>query len=102
MINDIDFDIVSRNALFLLLALTVQDPQEAAEAILHCWYSACIRPVDWKHVSSLRAIIEDVCHKIAGRAPASLQEDLHIWELFSSLGLQERAMGGVTHILASA
>lgn len=73
MINDIDFDIVARNAIMLLLALTVEDHQEAAEAILHCWYSACIRPQDREHLLLLRPIIEDVCQKVSGRAAGSLQ-----------------------------
>lgn len=73
VINDIDFDVVARNAVMLLLALTIEDQQQAVETILHCWYSALIRPADFKHLESLHLLIEDVCVKISGRKAGSLQ-----------------------------
>lgn len=42
IINDMDFHVVARNVVMLLLALSISDHQEAAEAILHCWYSALL------------------------------------------------------------
>lgn len=73
VINDIDFDIVARNVVMLLLTLTTADDQAAAETVLHVWYSAFIRPIDFQRLESLRPLIEDVCHKIAGRGAGSLQ-----------------------------
>jgi hypothetical protein len=48
-INDLEFDVVARNTILLLLALTIQDsttaeasttPVSNAEALIHVWYSA--------------------------------------------------------------
>lgn len=68
-----DFDIVARNIVMLLLTLNISDEQEAAETVLHVWYSAFIRPADYQRVQDLRSLIEDVCNKIAGRASGSFQ-----------------------------
>lgn len=73
VINDIDFDVVARNTIMLLLALTISNEAEAAETVLHFWYSALVRPVDMQHLQSLRSLIEDVCLKIVDRKAGSLQ-----------------------------
>lgn len=66
-INDLDMDIGARNVIMLLLALMVQDPEQAVQTIVHIWYSAAIRPVDakllqaktWKvGKSSLRLVLK--------------------------------------------
>lgn len=57
----------------LLLVLTISDEQEAAETVLHLWYSALIRPADMKHIDVLRPLIQDVCIKIADRKADLLQ-----------------------------
>jgi hypothetical protein len=72
-INDIDFDVVARNIILLLLALTVSEPQKAIESMIHCWYSASIRLTDYRCLEALRKLIEEVCTKISSRAPNSLQ-----------------------------
>ena len=47
--NDLEFTVVARNAILLLLALTIQDsttveastsPLSNAEVLIHVWYSA--------------------------------------------------------------
>lgn len=68
-----DLGTVARNMIMLLLVLTIADDEEAAETILHFWYSALIRPIDLERIQSLRPLIEDVCNKISGRAAESLQ-----------------------------
>lgn len=73
VINDSDFDVVARNIIMLFLALAVPNEQEAAESVLHLWYSALIRPIDMQHLESLRPLIEDVCTKIAGCNSGTLQ-----------------------------
>ncbi|KAH8593889.1 hypothetical protein B0O99DRAFT_546517 [Bisporella sp. PMI_857] len=73
--NDREFDVVARNAILLLLALTAQDftdsekttkPLDAVEALIHIWYSASIH----SNVLSLlqdrvKPLIADVCSRIA-------------------------------------
>jgi len=73
-INDLDMDIVARNVIMLLLALKVEDPEQAVQSIIHIWYSATIRPVDARLLAELiHPMIEDVCVKITDRAAGSLQ-----------------------------
>ena len=52
-INDLDMDIVARNVIMLLLALMVEDPEQAVQTIVHIWYSADIRPLDAKLLAEL-------------------------------------------------
>ena len=73
VVSDLDFDIVARNVIMLLLTLNITDEREAVETVLHVWYSAFIRPADYQRVQDLRSLIEDVCNKIAGRDSGSLQ-----------------------------
>lgn len=73
VINDRDFDIVARNAILLLIAFFEKDAARAADAIIHVWYSAMLlqRHVDLLS-GSLRNLIEEVCGKIAGKAPNTI------------------------------
>lgn len=73
VINDMDFDVVARNLIMLLLSLTIADEQEAIQTVLHVWYSAFIRPVDLQRIQALHPLIKDVCTKIASRGSGSLQ-----------------------------
>ncbi|KAF1928848.1 uncharacterized protein M421DRAFT_61946 [Didymella exigua CBS 183.55] len=72
-VNDMDFDIVARNAIMLLIALHYE-PEEAVPMIIHFWYSALLPAM---MVQSLQAnvlpLIEDVCGKIASKASDALQ-----------------------------
>ncbi|PCD34788.1 hypothetical protein AU210_007384 [Fusarium oxysporum f. sp. radicis-cucumerinum] len=65
IVNDREFDVVARNAILLLLALTADDRDEAVDCILHIWYSASIRK---SHVDifkqRIRPLIQNVCHKV--------------------------------------
>ncbi|KAF5253705.1 hypothetical protein FANTH_1397 [Fusarium anthophilum] len=45
-LNDRDLYIVARNAIMLLIALTADDQDAAAECIIHVWYSSFIRKSD--------------------------------------------------------
>ncbi|RYP48585.1 hypothetical protein DL768_005540 [Monosporascus sp. mg162] len=42
MLNDRDSDVVARNAIILLLMFTQKNPIQAAESVLHIWYSAFV------------------------------------------------------------
>ena len=79
--NDLEFDVVARNTILLLLALTIQDstaieasatPLSTAEALIHVWYSASIP----SYVLSLlqdrvKPLITEVCGKIANKPPSA-------------------------------
>ncbi|KAF7905570.1 uncharacterized protein EAF01_006091 [Botrytis porri] len=73
IINDKDFDIVARNTILLLTAL-VFDPIEAADIMIHIWYSAFITESSLQKLQEkVLPLIEDVCKKVAGRPGQSLQ-----------------------------
>lgn len=66
--NDRDGDVVSRNAIMLLLALTEEDPLVAAENIIHLWYSAFItQSLQNILKGKIRELVQDVCTKIEGK-----------------------------------
>lgn len=63
-INDLDFDIVARNVIMLLIALTVKDQDEAINCIIHVWYSAFIRKSDLDIIQQrVRPLIADICEE---------------------------------------
>ncbi|KAA8576352.1 hypothetical protein EYC84_006485 [Monilinia fructicola] len=73
IINDRDFDIVARNVILLLIAL-VFDPMQAADIMIHIWYSAFIPgPILHQIQEQVLPLIEDICSKIQGRPEKSLQ-----------------------------
>lgn len=62
-INDIEEDVVVRNVILLLTALSF-DKNSAAEAMLHLWYSALIpRWVLSSLETKVLPLIKDVCNK---------------------------------------
>lgn len=71
--NDLDLDIVARNVIMLLIALTVDNIDEAADCIIHIWYSALIRKSDLDILQQrVRPLIEDVCEKIKSKLPSAI------------------------------
>ncbi|KAI1122573.1 hypothetical protein F5Y10DRAFT_287042 [Nemania abortiva] len=65
VINDLEFDVVARNLIFLLIFLVEDDPIIASECVLHLWYSAFI-PDSCNHIlrKNIKPLIEEVCGKI--------------------------------------
>ncbi|KAJ5798007.1 uncharacterized protein N7503_007303 [Penicillium pulvis] len=63
-INDRDFDIVARNFILLLIALTVEQVDEAVDCILHLWYSALVRE---SHIEILQRHIRPLFEEVCGR-----------------------------------
>ncbi|CZS75064.1 unnamed protein product [Fusarium graminearum] len=64
-INDRDIDIVARNIILLLIALTAEGLDETFDCIIHIWYSAFIRKSDLDMLNQrVRPLIESVCDKI--------------------------------------
>ncbi|PQE03580.1 MYND finger family protein [Rutstroemia sp. NJR-2017a BVV2] len=73
VINDRDFDIVARNIILLLIAL-IFDPIEAADMMLHVWYSAFITESTIENLHDrVLPLFEDVCSKIRSRPEDSIQ-----------------------------
>lgn len=66
VIKDRDFAMVARNEILLLVALVVEDQDEAVDCLLHVWYSAFVRQSDLNLLSDrIRGLIQDVYVKIA-------------------------------------
>lgn len=71
VINDNDFDVVARNIILLLTAL-IFDPIEAADIMLHVWYSAFITESVMNSLQNrVLPLFEEVCGKIQGRSEDS-------------------------------
>lgn len=72
--NDREFDVVARNAILLLLALTSQDseetytPPDIAEALIHVWYSASIPARIFSLLQNrVKPLIVELCDRIADK-----------------------------------
>jgi len=74
VMNDLDFDVVARNAIMLLLMLLTEDREQASTTALHIWYSALVREADLDILANtVRPLIENVVHKISTKDSDSLQ-----------------------------
>lgn len=72
-INDRDFDIVARNLILLLVALTAEKINEVVDCILPLWYSALVRESDIEVLQRrIRPLIEEVCGKIKEKTSSAL------------------------------
>ncbi|KAF5669175.1 hypothetical protein FCIRC_9338 [Fusarium circinatum] len=64
ILNDRDFDIVARNAIILLLALTTDNLDKAFDCIIHIWYSPSIRKSHIKLFNQrIQPLIQSICDK---------------------------------------
>lgn len=71
--NDLDFDVVARNIIILLIALIVEDDGTAVDCMLHIWYSAALRQAHLDILTlRIRPFIEDVTQKVASKPAGSL------------------------------
>jgi hypothetical protein len=69
--NDRDLDTVARNAIMLLIALVVDNIDEAVDCMIHVWYSALIRKLDLNILQQrISPLIEKVCDTIKRKAPS--------------------------------
>ncbi|RBR26226.1 uncharacterized protein FIESC28_01009 [Fusarium coffeatum] len=63
--NGRDHDIVARNVVILLVALTAEEHDDTIDCMVHVWYLALIRESDIKLLNlRVRPLIEDLCRKI--------------------------------------
>lgn len=80
VLNDIEFDVVARNAILLLLALEVAQRQStcegtdivssAVESMIHVWYSAYIPQVALTQLQvRVEPLVSAVCEQIATKDP---------------------------------
>ncbi|KAM0234889.1 hypothetical protein ACHAPO_006253 [Fusarium lateritium] len=73
VINDRDVDVVARNAILLLVALTAEGKDETIDCMIHVWYSAFIRKSDIDILNQrVRPLVEDVCDKIRSKSASTL------------------------------
>src|SRR5450432_2857656 len=60
VINDMDADVIIRNAIILLIMYTFSDRAEAVTAIIHLWYSVAMPAELWNHISDrLRPLVDE-------------------------------------------
>lgn len=64
--NDTDLGVVARNAILLLTAFTVKDKGQAAECMIHVWYSAMLTKEHIELLHELHGMISEVCDNIKG------------------------------------
>lgn len=73
VVNDRDFNIVTRNIIMLLLLLMDDDPQRAADHIIHIWYSAFItEELSRTLQGQILKLVEGVCHETTQKQPDDL------------------------------
>lgn len=61
---------MARNLIFLLVALVVENRDEAIDCIIHLWYSALVRLSDIEILNNqIRPLIQDVCEKVKNKSP---------------------------------
>jgi hypothetical protein len=82
-INDRDFDVVARNTILLLLALTAESTADAGlsslsdsvDVLIHFWYSAFIpaRALSWLN-NKVKPLIDEFCSQIVAKSPESILE----------------------------
>ncbi|RSL68405.1 hypothetical protein CEP54_002901 [Fusarium duplospermum] len=64
-INDNDFEVVARNIILLLTAMFSAKPEDAANRMIHIWYSAFIEQSHLQFLHSVvRPKIDKVCRKL--------------------------------------
>ncbi|GAB7359234.1 hypothetical protein MBLNU230_g5893t1 [Neophaeotheca triangularis] len=72
-INDLDFDLVARNAVLLLIAFAAESPEKAVDCMIHIWYSASIGQEHSKLLQGVvRECVQDVCTKIETKPAGTL------------------------------
>lgn len=64
---------MARNIIFLLVALVVENPDEAIDCITHLWYSTLVRDSDIDILSShVRPLVNEICDKIQSKPSGAL------------------------------
>ncbi|PYH42140.1 uncharacterized protein BP01DRAFT_405627 [Aspergillus saccharolyticus JOP 1030-1] len=71
--NDIDFDIAARNALMLLIALSLPNREDSIDCIIHLWYSALVRESDISILTNhIHPLVEGICRLLKYTPAGSL------------------------------
>ncbi|ROT36821.1 hypothetical protein SODALDRAFT_298432 [Sodiomyces alkalinus F11] len=74
-LNDLELDIVVRNAIMLLVAFIVDNTDDAVDCIIHVWYSARIRTSHLEILQQrIRPLVQEVCDKTREKDPRSVWE----------------------------
>ncbi|KAI1777963.1 hypothetical protein F4818DRAFT_456940 [Hypoxylon cercidicola] len=73
VINDVDIDTVARNIIFLLVFFHEEDPVQAAEHVLHIWYSTLLtESCHGMLLHKLKPMIKEVCDSISKKPGLAL------------------------------
>lgn len=73
VLNDVDFVIVARNIIMLLIAIYFES-EVAVPMIIHLWYSALLPSCMMEAIqSNILPMIDDVCQKIKNKPNGALQ-----------------------------
>lgn len=68
-VNDLDFEVVARNIIVLLIMLTAEDRASSIKTVIHLWYSAFLRQKDMDFIgSNIRPLVQEVVTKITSKA----------------------------------
>jgi hypothetical protein len=96
IMNDREFDVVARNAILLLLALTSHEstggerpflPSNVAEALIHVWYSTSIPSETLSQLQDrVKPLIVEACNKISDRSPEVILGE--IWKFSGGQALR--------------
>lgn len=88
VINDKEMDVVARNAIMVISLFLIDDPVEAADIIIHLWYSSLIKK---SHLSTLQTIvrpqIQQVCDDCSNKPDDTLLCKTWVFNVGSSVRL---------------
>lgn len=68
VLNDEDIAIVARNVIFLLVFFVEDDPFQAAEHVIHIWYSTLVTDTCYSMLlRKVKPLVQEVCDRISQR-----------------------------------
>ncbi|TLS21936.1 uncharacterized protein PpBr36_09426 [Pyricularia pennisetigena] len=68
VLNDKEFDVVARNTIMLLILATVEDKAEAADCVLHIFYSAFLTKSHMEVLTNkIGPLVQEVCDKTSAK-----------------------------------
>ncbi|KAI1139367.1 hypothetical protein F5Y05DRAFT_424995 [Hypoxylon sp. FL0543] len=77
VLNDNELAMVARNVIFLLIFFLEDNPEVAAEYVLHVWYSVLLtKPCHSMLQDKIKPVVKAVCDKIAQKPSSTLQSKI--------------------------
>lgn len=94
-INDVEFQIVARNIIILLIPLVIEDIDQAIDCMIHIWYSVMIRKSDMfvlqKRIAPILATIQKEIKALNLPEGGTLQKTLSFGSRSLKIGLSREA-----------